>query len=86
MQITQHEKRLNESEYMSRPRGNKTFFVLNSTEHKIATAHKKLKYRKIKTFLALSLSAIVFIMLINVKMPTIAGILTFIIRINFVLS
>ena len=37
-------------------------------------------------FLALSLSEVVFIMLINVKMPTIVGILTFQSRINFVLS
>ena len=39
-----------------------------------------------KKFLALSLSAVVFIMLINVKMPTIFGILTFMSRIDFVLS
>ena len=39
-----------------------------------------------KKFLALSLSDIVFIMLINVKMPTIVGILTFMSRINSVLS
>ena len=39
-----------------------------------------------KKFLALSLSYVVFIMLINVKMPTIVGILTFMSRINFVLS
>ena len=39
-----------------------------------------------KKFLALSLSDVVFIMLINVKMPTIVGILTFMSRINFVLS
>ena len=39
-----------------------------------------------KRSLALSLSDVVFIMLINVKMPTIVGILTFISRINFVLS
>ena len=31
---------------------------------------KKLTYRQIKKFLALSLSDVVFIMLINVKMPT----------------
>ena len=37
-------------------------------------------------FLALSLSDGVFIMLINVKMLTIVGILTFMSRINFVLS
>ena len=46
----------------------------------------KLKYQQMKKFLALSLSDIVFIMLINVKMPTIVGILTFMNRINFVLS
>ena len=39
-----------------------------------------------KKFLALSLSDVVFTMLINVKMPTIVGILTFMSRINFVLS
>ena len=36
--------------------------------------------------LALSLSDVVFIALVNVKMPTIVGILTFMSRINFVLS
>ena len=39
-----------------------------------------------KKFLALSLSGGVFFMLIYVKMPTIVGILTFVSRINFVLS
>ena len=39
-----------------------------------------------KKFLALSLSDVVFVMLIKVKMPTIVGILTFISRINFLLS
>ena len=37
-------------------------------------------------FLALKLSDAVFIMLIYVKMPTIVGILTFMSRINFLLS
>ena len=37
-------------------------------------------------FHALSLLDVVFIMLINVKMPTIVGILTFMSKINFVLS
>ena len=46
-----------------------------------------LKYRQIKKkFLALSLSSVVFIMLINVKMPTSVGSLTFMSRISFVLS
>ena len=39
-----------------------------------------------KKFIAFSLLDVVFIMLINVKMPTIGGILTFMSRINFVLS
>ena len=39
-----------------------------------------------KKFLALSLSDVVFIMQINVKMSTIVGNLTFMSRINFVLS
>ena len=47
---------------------------------------EKLKYRQINKFLALSLSDVVFIMLINVKMPTLVGILTFVSRINFMLS
>ena len=38
----------------------------------------------INNFIALSLSDVVFIMLINVKMPTIVGILTFMGRINAV--
>ena len=46
----------------------------------------KLIYRQIKKCHALSLSEVVFIMLINVKMPTFVGILTFMRRINFVLS
>ena len=39
-----------------------------------------------KKCLALSLSDVLFIMLINVKMPTIVGILTFMSMIDFVLS
>ena len=46
----------------------------------------KLNYREIKKFLAFSRSVVVFIMLINVKMPTNVGILTFMSRINIVLS
>ena len=46
----------------------------------------KLKYRQIKKFLDLSILDVVFIMLINVKVPITVGILTFMSRINFVLS
>ena len=45
----------------------------------------QLSNRKIKKFFVLRLSDFVFIMLINVKMPTIVGILTFMSRINFML-
>ena len=45
-----------------------------------------IKYQQMKKCLALSLSDVVFIMPINVKMPTIVGILTFMSRIKFVLS
>ena len=45
-----------------------------------------LKYRKMKKFHALSLTDVVFIMLINVKMPTIIGILTFMSMIDLMLS
>ena len=44
------------------------------------------KLLKNKDFLALKLSDAVFIMLINVKIPTIVGVLTFMNRINFLLS
>ena len=54
----------------TRPWGYKTIFMLNSTEHAIPIAHKKLKCCKIKIFLAFELSDFVFILLINVKMPT----------------
>ena len=49
----------------------------------------KIKYRQMNNFqicFAVSLSDVVFIMLIKVKMPTTVGILTFMSRINFVLS
>ena len=60
--------------------------MLNSTEHEISTAHEKLKCQLIKTVLAISVSDVVFIMLLNVKMPTIVGILTFMSMTNFILS
>ena len=64
---------------------NLNLFMLNSTEHKISTVHK-LKYRQAKKCSALCLSYDAFIRLINVKMPTIVGILTFMSRMNFMLS
>ena len=51
--------------------------MLNSNEHEISTV-LKLKYRQIKKCFALSLSNVAIAMLINVKMPSIVDILTFI--------
>ena len=58
------------------------FFMLNSAEHEISTARKKPKIptdKDVSCFNSLRCC-------INVKMPTIVGILTFLIRINFELS
>ena len=46
----------------------------------------KTKMLKNKDFLAFMLSDFAFMLLINVKMPTIVGILMFMSRINFILS
>ena len=61
------------------------FFMLNSSEHEIYLAHKN-EYRKINIFLLEFKTHVVFILLINVKMTTIVGILTFINMINYMLS
>ena len=64
----------------ARPRGYETF----SCSTQLSTIFqllKKIKYRKVKKFLTLSLSDVVYIMLINF-----VGILTFMSRINFARS
>ena len=55
--------------------------MLNSTEHKIPIAHKTKILKKV--FLAFKPSDVVFIILINVSMPTIVVILTSISMIHF---
>ena len=67
------------------PRCYKTFFMLNSTEYKIQLLIKTKMQTNVEV-LALSLSDVVFIMLINIKMTTIVGISTFMSRINFMLG
>ena len=63
--------------FAARPRGYKTF---------LCSAQLSTKFQLlIKTYKPTN-EDVVFIMLMNVKMPTIAGILTFTSRINFVLS
>ena len=57
--------------------------MLDSTEHEISIAHEGIMLKKKSCFKLLDA---VFILLINVKMPTIVGILTFMGSINFLLS
>ena len=70
----------------SRPRGYKTFIMLNSAEHEILNADR---YKRIKNFsifqAQLSLERY-FFQLIKVKVPTTVGILIFISRKKFMLS
>ena len=54
------------------------FCMLNLTEHDIYLLLIKIKCWKTKPSLAFKLSCYVFIMLINVEMPTLVGVLTFI--------
>ena len=58
--------------------------MLNQTEHEISQLIIT-KMLKNNICTALKLSDKAFILLINVKMPTIVGILTFMSRINFML-
>ena len=58
--------------------------MLNSTVHEISTAYNNKMLKKY--FHALKHSDVVFILFINVKMPTIVDVLTFMSRINSMLS
>ena len=68
------------------PRGYKTFFMLNSVEHEILNAHKYKNIKKFSFFSDSDKPIMLFFLLINVKMPTIVGILTFMSRKNFMLN
>ena len=50
--------------------------MLNSAEHEILNARMYKKYREIQHFLGSDKPKMLFFVLINVKMPTIVGILT----------
>ena len=69
----------------ARPQGYKTIFVLNSAEHEIYIAHKY-QIAKVNEISGLNHKSQSLILLLNVKMPIIVGILTFVSRINFMLS
>ena len=64
----------------TRPQGYKTFFVLNSVEHEILHAHKYKNIKKFGFLLGSDKHRMLFFPLINIKMPTIVGILTFMSR------
>ena len=76
----------NKTHSKSWPRGYKTLFMVNSVEHKILNAHKYKNRRKFSIFLGLDKLIMLFFLFINVKMPTMVGILTFMSRKNFMLN
>ena len=80
------QKRLIQIEIQSATEVIKLFSYSTQLSTKFILLIKKLKYQQMKKFLAFSLSDVVFIRLINVKMPTIVGILTFMSSINSILS
>ena len=71
--------------FRTRPRGHKTFFMLNIDEHVILNAHKYKKYQENRHFLDSDKHRMLFFLLINVKMPTTVGILTFMSRKKFLI-
>ena len=60
--------------------------MLNSAEHEILIAHKYENIKQYSIFQAQISLEMLFFLLINVKMPKIAGILTFMSRKNFMLN
>ena len=60
--------------------------MLNSVEHEILNADKYKKNQENQQFSGSGKPRMLFFPLINVKMPTIVGILTFMSRKNFMLS
>ena len=71
-----------------RPRGYKTFSMLNSAGHEILTAHKCKNFKNFSFFLGSDehIHVMLFSLLLNVEMPTIVGILTFMSRKKFMLN
>ena len=69
-----------------RSRGYTTSSMLNSAQHDILNAQKYKNIKKLEHFSGSDKPCMLFFSLINVKMPTIVGILTFMSRKNFTLS
>ena len=66
--------------------GYKTFSMLNSIEHEILNAHKCKNIEKFSFFVGSDQPRMPFFLLLNVKMPTVVGILTLMSRKNFMLG
>ena len=69
-----------------RARGYKKKFMCNLAEHEILNAHKYKSIKNFSIFQAQISLECYFLLLKNVKMPTIVGILTFMSRKTFILS
>ena len=78
--------RKNVAKTVSSPEAIKLFFMLNSTEHENLNAYKYQNMKKFSFFSGPEKPRMLFFLLINVKMPTTVGILTFMSRKNFMLS
>ena len=52
--------------------------MLISVEHNILNAHKYIKYQDIRHCIGSDQLIMIFFLFINVKMPTVVGVLTFI--------
>ena len=72
--------------HVNQAQGYKTFTMLNSTEHEISIAYKFKCIKKFSFFSSSDKPRMLVFLLINVKMPTTAGILTIMSRINFMLN
>ena len=80
-------KGMQKNTYASRrpgPEVIKLFFMLSLVEH--LNAHKYKKYQVIRPYLGQDKPRMLFFPLINVKMTTMVGILTFVSKKNFMLS
>ena len=60
--------------------------MLNSIEHEVLNAHKYKNIKKFGFFLGSDKPRMLFLPLLNVKMPTVVGILTFMSSKNVMLS
>ena len=71
---------------LDRNRGYKNVCIFNSAEHENLSAHKYINIKKFCIFLVPDMPSMLIYLLINVKVPTIVGILTFISKIFFITS